>query len=44
MGQMTLRSKHLSALQSDIANHPDVKYIFGDATIQVALEHISICE
>ena len=35
MGQMTLRSKHLSALQSDIANHSDVRYLFGDVTIQV---------
>jgi hypothetical protein len=37
MGQMTLRSKHLSALASNIANHPDVIKIFGDATIQASL-------
>jgi hypothetical protein len=37
MGQMTLRSKHLSALGSHIANHPDVIKIFGDATIQASL-------
>jgi hypothetical protein len=38
IGQMTLRSKHLSALESSVANHPDVKLIFGDATMQVPLE------
>ena len=37
VGQMTLRSKHLSALLPDIANHPDVNMIFGDATIQASL-------
>lgn len=37
MGQMTLRSKHLAALPSDIANHPDVLMIFGDATMQASL-------
>lgn len=37
LGQMTLRSKHLSALTSDVANHPDVNLIFGDATIQASL-------
>ena len=36
LGQMTLRSKHLAALVSDIASHPDVLHIFGDATIQVS--------
>lgn len=37
VGQLTLRSKHLSALKSDVANHPDVIAIFGDATIQASL-------
>lgn len=37
LGQMTLRSKHLAALPSDIANHPDVKMVFGDSTIQASL-------
>lgn len=37
VGQMTLRSKHLAALLPDIANHADVKLIFGDATIQASL-------
>jgi hypothetical protein len=37
MGQMTLRSKHLAALASEIANHPDVMLIFGDATMQASL-------
>eukprot|EP01033_Poteriospumella_lacustris_P010457 gene10460-7435_t len=37
LGQMTLRSKHLSALIPDVANHPDVNMIFGDATIQASL-------
>jgi len=37
IGQMTLRSKHLSALESAVANHPDVKLIFGDATMQASL-------
>eukprot|EP01038_Epipyxis_sp_PR26KG_P004458 gene4458-6304_t len=34
LGQMTLRSRHLSALISDVANHPDMRLIFGEATIQ----------
>eukprot|EP01038_Epipyxis_sp_PR26KG_P004031 gene4031-5768_t len=37
MGQMTLRSKHLAALETNIANHPDVTLIFGDATMQASL-------
>ena len=37
VGQMTLRSKHLSALSSDIANHRDVLHIFGDATMQASM-------
>ena len=36
VGQMTLRSKHLSALHSSIANHQDVIEIFGDQTIQAS--------
>lgn len=46
IGQMTLRSKHLAALQTEIANHPDVQLIFGDTTMQASLvesaEHRSI--
>lgn len=34
---MTLHSKHLSALSSDIANHRDVKLILHDTTIQASL-------
>lgn len=37
LGQMTLRSKHLAALESEIANHPDVTMVFGDSTIQASL-------
>ena len=37
IGQMTLRSRHLSALETDVANHPDVKLVFGDATMQASL-------
>ena len=37
LGQMTLRSKHLAALVSDIANHRDVIGVFGDSTIQASL-------
>jgi hypothetical protein len=37
LGQMTLRSKHLAALPSDIANIPDMITIFGDATVQASL-------
>lgn len=33
---MTLRSKHLSALPTNVANHRDVLYTFGDATIQAS--------
>ena len=36
IGQMTLRSRHLSALSADIANQPDVLHVFGDSTIQVS--------
>lgn len=37
IGQMTLRSKHLQALRSTVANHPDVKLIFGENTMQASL-------
>eukprot|EP00808_Paulinella_micropora_P008730 g77250.t1 len=37
IGQMTLRSRHLSALPSNVASHPDVKMLFGDQTIQASL-------
>ena len=36
IGQMTLRSKHLQALNSKLASHPDVKLIFGEQTMQVS--------
>lgn len=37
IGQMTLRSKHLTALDSSIANQPDVSLIFGNSTMQASL-------
>ena len=37
IGQLTLRSKHLTALDSKIANLPDVSMIFGDSTMQASL-------
>ena len=37
IGQMTLRSKHLAALITEIANHPDVQLIFGETTMQASL-------
>lgn len=37
IGQMTLRSKHLAALATDIANHPDVRMVFGETTMQASL-------
>lgn len=37
LGQMTLRSRHLSALPSDVAGHADVVELFGDATIQASV-------
>lgn len=37
IGQMTLRSKHLMALDSKIANQPDVGLIFGESTMQASL-------
>lgn len=39
--QMTLRSKHLSALHTDIANHLDVKMIFGETTMQASLVEVA---
>lgn len=36
LGQMTLRSRHLSALPPTIAGHADVVELFGDATIQAS--------
>jgi hypothetical protein len=46
IGQMTLRSKHLAALITEIANHPDVRQIFGETTMQASLvesaEHRSV--
>ena len=35
--QMTLRSKHLQALESAVANHCDVQALFGDSTMQASL-------
>lgn len=37
LGQLTLKSKHLQALTGPVANHPDVKMIFGDATMQTSV-------
>ena len=37
IGQLTLRSRHLAALETDIANHPDAKWIFGESTIQASM-------
>ena len=34
---MTLRSKHLAALDSTVAGDSDVKLIFGDSTMQASL-------
>jgi hypothetical protein len=47
ISQMTLRSKHLSALETEVANHQDVIEVFGDATMQVGqlillLEYLSL--
>jgi hypothetical protein len=41
LGQMTLRSKHLMALPTPVANDADVRLIFGDATMQVRVRDIS---
>lgn len=41
LGQMTLRSKHLAALGTEIANHPDVRSIFGDSTMQASMIEMS---
>eukprot|EP00957_Ditylum_brightwellii_P153349 11671521-Ditylum_brightwellii.AAC.1 len=37
IGQMTLRAKHLEALETRIANDLDVKSLLGDATMQASL-------
>eukprot|EP00808_Paulinella_micropora_P006835 g75373.t1 len=37
LGQLTLRSRHLAALSTDLACHQDVKALFGDQTIQASL-------
>uniref|UniRef100_A0A6S8D826 ubiquitinyl hydrolase 1 n=1 Tax=Aureoumbra lagunensis TaxID=44058 RepID=A0A6S8D826_9STRA len=42
IGQLTLRSKHLAALDSSVANSRDVRTIFGDATIQASLSERSV--
>ena len=36
LAQMTLRSKHLMALPSNVASNLDVVHIFGDKTMQVS--------
>jgi hypothetical protein len=36
LGQMTLRSRHLSALPANVANNKDVLYLFGESTIQAS--------
>ena len=36
LGQMTLRSRHLSALPTDVANNRDVLELFGESTIQAS--------
>ena len=41
LGQMTLRSKHLAALESDIANHPDVAMIFGCSAMLMLMLRLS---
>ena len=35
IGQLTLRSRHLAALETDIPNHPDAKCIFGEKYPQI---------
>ncbi|KAJ1404620.1 hypothetical protein B484DRAFT_219412, partial [Ochromonadaceae sp. CCMP2298] len=37
LGQMTLRSKHLAALSTEIANNPDVRLVFGETSMQASL-------
>ena len=37
LGQMTLRSKHLAALDSEVANKPQVREVFGESTMQASL-------
>ena len=37
LGQMTLRAKHLAALDSEVANKPQVREVFGESTMQASL-------
>ena len=37
LGQMTLRAKHLAALESEVANRPQVRELFGESTMQASL-------
>jgi hypothetical protein len=37
LAQMTLRSRHLSALEMEIANDPDVRLLFGTSNMQASL-------
>ena len=37
LGQMTLRAKHLAALESEVANKPQVRELFGESTMQASL-------
>ncbi|KAH8048644.1 hypothetical protein JL721_11890 [Aureococcus anophagefferens] len=37
IGQLTLRGKHLAALESAVAGYRDVRVVFGDAAIQASL-------
>ena len=37
IGQLTLRGKHLAALESNVAGYRDVRVVFGDAAIQASL-------
>ena len=37
LGQMTLRAKHLAALDTDVANMPQVREVFGESTMQASL-------
>ena len=37
LGQMTLRSKHLTALEPEIANKNDIREVFGEQTMQVCV-------
>lgn len=37
LGQMTLRAKHLAALDTEVANMPQVREVFGESTMQASL-------